>query len=68
VACISCIERGELLMKARDAYRRGDKAESKRLFNEAWRTVGRDIGNLTAMVFKRSDGTEERFDFTEPSS
>lgn len=63
MTCTGCVERAELLVKAREAYQRGDRQEAKRLFNEVCRTVGKDIGNLTAMVLKRPDGSVERFDF-----
>ena len=59
--CLSCQQRGELLVKAREAYRRGDKVEAKRCLMEAFGTIGKDFNRF---VFKQPDGTDERFDFT----
>jgi hypothetical protein len=64
MACLSCEERGKLIVAAKMAYHRGDYAEAKRLLGEMFGTAVRDWKNMKSMILKTPDGTVERFDFT----
>jgi len=50
MACPGCKERSELLAKAREAYRRGDMQEAKRLLKEMFGTAVRDVDTHISMV------------------
>lgn len=61
MTCLSCAERGKLIVQARAAYRRGDMPEAKWLLKQALGTVMTDVNKF---VFRRPDGTTEYLDFT----
>lgn len=63
MACMGCAERGELLVKMREAYRRGDMSEAKRLLKEMLGSALKDVEKLSELVMRTPDGME-RFDFT----
>lgn len=50
MACASCKERAELLWRAREAYRRGDMPEARRLLREMFGTVVKDVDTLEKHV------------------
>lgn len=53
MACASCEERKALLVKAHEAYKRGDIPEARRLLNEVFGTTVQDVGKLIAMITRR---------------
>jgi hypothetical protein len=50
VACASCRERAELLMRAREAYQRGDMPEAQRLLRKMFGTVVKDVDKHISMI------------------
>lgn len=50
MACASCKERAELLMRAREAYRRGDMPEAQQLLRKMFGTVIKDVDKLERHV------------------
>lgn len=52
MSCSSCRERAEMLMRAREAYQRGDMPEVRRLVSEVFGTALKDVDKLVTMVIE----------------
>lgn len=52
MACDGCKERTELLTRAREAYRRGDMPEVRRLVREVFGTAIVDIDSLISAIVR----------------
>jgi hypothetical protein len=53
MSCNSCKERIELLKRAREAYRRSDTPEVRRLIMEVFGTAVHDVDRVIAVVMSK---------------
>jgi hypothetical protein len=53
MVCRSCAERSELLMRAREAYQRGDMSEVRRLLREIFGTAIKDVDRLISAIVSK---------------
>ena len=55
MTCRSCEERAEMLIQARDALNRGDRAEAARCLMEVFGSAIGDISKLQSIVFRTKE-------------